>query len=121
MAGSPSLGDFEQLILLALVRLGDEAYGVSIHNEIVRRAKRDVTIAAVYKTLERLEDKGFALSTVGEPTAERGGRRKKYFRIQPAGRRALAHALASLRRMSEGLPLEADPAFAAEPLHREKP
>ena len=121
MAVSPSLGDFEQLVLLALVRLGEGAYGVSIHSEIVRRARRDVTVAAVYKTLERLEDKGFAISTVGEPTAERGGRRKKYFRIQPAGRRALAQALASLRRMTEGLPHEFDPAFAAEPLPREEP
>jgi PadR family transcriptional regulator, regulatory protein PadR len=106
---APSLGEFEQLVLLALVRLGDEAYGVSIHNELLRRARRDVTVAAVYKTLERLEDKGLAVSRVGEPTAERGGRRKKYFRIQPAGRRALSHALGSLRRMTDGLPRELDP------------
>ena len=104
-----TLGDFEQLILLALVRLGDQAYGVSIHAEIVRRARRDVTIAAVYKTLERLEDKGLAASSIGQPTAERGGRRKKFFRIQPAGRRALSHALASLRRMADGLSPELDP------------
>jgi PadR family transcriptional regulator len=110
-----SLGDFEQLILLALVRLGDAAYGVSIHHEIVKRARREVTIAAVYKTLERLEDKGLAVSTVGEPTAARGGRRKKYFRIQPAGRRALTHALASLRRMTDGLPRELDPLADLEP------
>jgi DNA-binding PadR family transcriptional regulator len=105
-----SLGDFEQLILLALVRLGDEAYGVSIHNEILRRAKREVTVAAVYKTLERLELKGLAASALGEPTAERGGRRKKYFRIQPAGRRALAHALGALQRMAEGLAPDLEPA-----------
>lgn len=110
-----SLGDFEQLVLLALVRLKDEAYGVTIHDEIVRRARRDVTVAAVYKTLERLEDKGLAVSSIGEPTAERGGRRKKYFRIQPAGRRALAQALASLRRMTEGLPAELDPLADMEP------
>jgi DNA-binding PadR family transcriptional regulator len=109
MGGSPAtLGDFEQLVLLALVRLGDRAYGVSIHDEIVRRARRDVAVAAVYKTLERLEDKGLAVSSVGEPTSERGGRRKKYFRIQPAGRRALTHALASIRRMSAGLPADLD-------------
>jgi DNA-binding PadR family transcriptional regulator len=90
------------------VRLGDDGYGVSIHNEIVRRAGRDVTVAAVYKTLERLEVKGFAVSTIGEPTAERGGRRKKHFRIQPSGRRALAHALGSLRRMADGLPVDLD-------------
>jgi PadR family transcriptional regulator, regulatory protein PadR len=115
MATENSLGEFEQLILLALVRLGDRGYGVSIHDEIVKRAGRDVTVASVYKTLERLEVKGFAVSAVGEPTAERGGRRKKYFRIQPAGRRALAHALASLRRMTAGLAHEIDP-FPADPL-----
>jgi hypothetical protein len=73
MRQEPTLGDFEQLILLALVRLADQAYGVSIHDEIVRRARRDVTVAAVYKTLERLEDKGLIVSTLGPPTAERGG------------------------------------------------
>ena len=99
-----SLGDFEQLVLLALLRLGDRAYGVSIHQEIKRRARRDVTIAAVYKTLERLEIKGLAASALGEPTSERGGRRKKYFRIEPSGRRALKNALASLWRMTYGLP-----------------
>jgi PadR family transcriptional regulator len=102
----PPLGDFEQLVLLALVRLGDRAYGVAIHHEIVERAGRDITVAAVYKTLERLEDKGFAASSLGEPTAERGGRRKKFFRIQPPGRRALRHAIASLRRMATGLPAD---------------
>ena len=108
MATPAPLGDFEQLVLLALVRLGDRAYGVAIHAEIVARAGRDVTVAAVYKTLERLEDKGFAASSLGEPTAERGGRRKKYFRIQPAGRRALRHAIVALRRMSDGLPADLD-------------
>jgi DNA-binding PadR family transcriptional regulator len=110
-----SLGDFEQLVLLALVRLKEDAYGVTIHEEIVRRARRDVTIAAVYKTLERLEDKGLAASTVGEPTAERGGRRKKFFRIQPAGRRALTHALAAIRRMTDGLAPDLDPLSNTEP------
>jgi len=108
--GTPpaSLGDFEQLVLLALVRLGDRGYGVSIHNEIKRRARRDVTVAAVYKTLERLENKELAVSAVGEPTSERGGRRKKYYRITPAGRRALRHAISSLWRMTYGLPREFD-------------
>jgi DNA-binding PadR family transcriptional regulator len=108
MGGPPPLGDFEQLVLLALVRLGDEAYGVAVHNEIVERGGREVTVAAVYKTLERLENKGFAASRLGEPTAERGGRRKKFFLIQPAGRRALRHAIASLRRMADGLPADLD-------------
>ena len=111
----PTLGEFEQLVLLALVRLGDQAYGISIHGELQRRARRDVTVAAVYKTLERLEDKGLIASTIGEPTAERGGRRKKFFRIQPAGRRALCHALASLRRMADGLAPDLDPLTDTEP------
>ena len=114
-SSSPALGDFEQLILLALVRLGDQAYGVSIHQEIVRRARREVTIAAVYKTLERLEDKGLIASTIGQPTAERGGRRKNYFLVQPAGRRALRHALASIRRMADGLAPDLDPLTDFEP------
>jgi len=107
MGTAQSLGEFEQLVLLALVRLADDGYGVSIHAEIVRRARRDVSVAAVYKTLERLEQKGLAISRLGESTAERGGRRKKHFRIQPAGRRALKQALASIRRMTDGLPGDA--------------
>lgn len=83
-------------MLLALVRLGDRGYGIANHAEIVERAGRDVSVAAVYKTLDRLEDKGLAASSLGEPTVERGGRRKKFFRIQPAGRHALRHAIASL-------------------------
>jgi len=104
----PSLGDFEQLVLLALVRLGRDGYGVSVHNEIRRRARREVTLAAVYKTLERLEKKGLASSEMGEPTSERGGRRKKYYRIEPSGRRALKNAVSALWRMTYGLPGEFD-------------
>jgi PadR family transcriptional regulator PadR len=99
----PPLGDFEQLVLLSLIRLGDEAYGVPIRHEIRTRGGRDVTLGSVYKTLERLELKGYVSSSVGEPTAERGGRRKKFYRITPAGTRVLRHALASLRRMAAGL------------------
>src|SRR5690242_10198073 len=106
-ASEPALGEFEQLVLLALVRLGDRAYGVTVREEIARRARRDVSLGAVYKTLERLEDKGLVSSTIGEPTPERGGRRKKFFRIAPSGARALRHALAALRRMADGLVWEA--------------
>jgi len=112
-APAPSLGEFEQLVLLALVRLGDDGYGVSIHQEILRRARREVSVAAVYKTLDRLEQKGLAVSVLGEPTPERGGRRKKYFRIQPAGRRVLKASLASIGRMADGL--AGTPAFDIEP------
>jgi PadR family transcriptional regulator PadR len=97
------LGDFEQLVLLALMRQGTDAYGVSIATEIGDRAGREVSIGAVYKALDRLETKGFVASEVGEPTPERGGRRKKFFRLLPAGQRALRASLAALARMSDGL------------------
>ncbi len=97
------LGEFEQIVLLALVRLGAEAYGVSICEDIASRTSRDVSLGAVYKTLERLEDKGFIASRVGEPTAERGGRRKKHYRVLAAGQRTLAASIGALRAMTEGL------------------
>jgi len=102
--GSPlSLGEFEQLVLLALLRLGEQAYGVTVHAEIAGRTGRATSLAAVYKTLERLEDKGFVSSKVGEPTARRGGRRRKHFRLEPAGARALRQALWALDRMTADL------------------
>jgi len=70
-------GSFEQLVLLALMRLGADGYGVSIADDIAERTRRDVSLGAVYKTLERLEDKGLVASRIGDPTPERGGRRKK--------------------------------------------
>jgi DNA-binding PadR family transcriptional regulator len=97
------LGDFEQLVLLALVRLRDEAYGVAVQHEIAHRARRPASLGAVYKTLTRLEDKGFVTVWIGEPTARRGGRRKKYYRILPAGRAELRRSLAGLRGMTRGL------------------
>ena len=97
------LGEFEQVVLIALVRLGSDAYGVAIADEIHDRTRRDVSLGAVYKTLERLETKGLAVSRVGEPTAERGGRRKKHYRISAAGQRELRHSLRSLRSMVAGL------------------
>lgn len=100
------LGEFEQLVLLALVRQGDDAYGVSICQDIVDRTGRDVSLGAVYKTLERLQDKGLILSRVGEPTPERGGRRKKYYRLLGAGQRALRQSLAAIRNMTDGLESE---------------
>lgn len=100
------LGEFEQLVILAVIRVGDEAYGVPIHEELSSRARRAVSVAAVYKTLERLEAKGYVSSRIGEPTAERGGRRRKYFTIEAAGRAALRDSLAALRRMTAGI--EAD-------------
>jgi DNA-binding PadR family transcriptional regulator len=97
------LGEFEQLVLLALVRLGAEAYGVSIRDEIEREAGRDVALGAVYTTLFRLENKGLISSRLGEPSPQRGGRRKKYYRTEALGRRELAASLRALRRMTRGL------------------
>ncbi len=97
------LGEFEQFVLLALLRLQDNAYGVTICRDIARRTGRDVTLGAVYKTLGRVEDKGYVSSRIGAPTAERGGRRKKFYDLEPLGYRALAHSLDALLRMSKGL------------------
>lgn len=104
-----ALGELEQLVLLALVRLGDAAYGVSVHEEIERRAGRPVALGAIYKTLARLEAKGLASAWLGEPTAERGGRRKRHYRVLAPGRHALAASLAAIRRMTTGLALEQAP------------
>ena len=97
------LGEFEQAVLFALVRLGPEAYGATIRREIEQRTGRELSISATYVTLERLEAKGYVRSRVGEPTAERGGRRRKHFVLTPAGRKALAHAYRSFTAMVEGL------------------
>jgi DNA-binding PadR family transcriptional regulator len=99
------LGEFEQLVLLAILRAGEDAYGVPIRHAIVDRSGRDVSLAAVYKTLTRLEDKGFVVARVGEPTAERGGRRKRYYAVTAAGRRSLRQSVEVLRRMARGLDL----------------
>jgi PadR family transcriptional regulator, regulatory protein PadR len=97
------LGEFEQLVLLALVRLGSGAYGATVRREIEERARRSVSISAVYTTLERLEQKGLVHSWVGEPTAQRGGRRRKHFELLPAGARALKLAYDAFTNMSAGL------------------
>jgi len=97
------LGEFEQLVLLALVRLGTEAYGVAIRDEIEQRTGRNVALGAVYTTLLRLEDKRLVATRLGEPTPQRGGRRKKYYRPLAAGRRELATSLDALRSMTRGL------------------
>jgi DNA-binding PadR family transcriptional regulator len=103
MGKRESLGDFEQLVLLAVLRLGHDAYGTRIKEEIESRAERSCSAGALYTTLERLEGKGFIESWVGEATPERGGRAKKYFRVQTAGSAALKQAFAATARMVQGL------------------
>jgi DNA-binding PadR family transcriptional regulator len=103
--GSDYLGEFEQIVLLAVLRLGDEAYGVPIRQEIELRAKRKVTIGALYATLDRLEDKGYLHSWFADPTPRRGGRSKRYFKVLPAGQQALVRCKTMLDRMWFGLRL----------------
>jgi DNA-binding PadR family transcriptional regulator len=97
------LGSLEYIVLLAVVRLGSDAYGMTVRQEIEDRVGRNLSIGAVYATLERLEAKRYLSSTVGEPTAARGGRSKRLFRIEAAGQRALKTSDETIRRMSTGL------------------
>jgi PadR family transcriptional regulator, regulatory protein PadR len=97
------LGDFEQLVLMGVLRLGDGAYGAAIRQEIHARSGRDVSINAVYTTLDRLEHKGLVRSWVGEPTAQRGGRRRKFYALRPTGLAALRQAYRTFTAMADGL------------------
>ena len=97
------LGSLEHIVLLALVRLEGNAYGMLVRREIERRTGRDVSIGAVYATLERLQSKGYISSVTGEPTPERGGRAKRLFRVEAAGDRALLVTEQTIRSMSAGL------------------
>ena len=97
------LGEFEQLVLLAILRLGDDAYGMRIRRELEERAGRATSIGALYLTLERLETKGFVKSTLGDPTQERGGRPKRFFTVNPAGRQMLRDSMKALQNMTRGL------------------
>jgi PadR family transcriptional regulator, regulatory protein PadR len=97
------LGEFEQIVLLALLRLGDDAYGVQVRREIEARTGRETSVGAVYATLDRMEEKGYVSSRLGEATAERGGRAKRIFRAEPDGVYALRQSQEAIRRMSKGL------------------
>jgi DNA-binding PadR family transcriptional regulator len=103
MAPAAVLGEFEQLVLIALVRLGRDGYGAAIALEIEQQAGRAVSVSAVHTTLDRLEAKGFVRSRLGESTPQRGGKRKRHYAVQPPGIRALQASLRALRRMTDGL------------------
>ncbi len=99
-----TLGEFEQSVLFALLQLeSEEAYGVSIRHAIEERTGRTVSSGAVYTVLDRLRDQGLVHSWVGDPTAERGGRRKRLYRLEPLGLEALGEAVRIFRSMSHGL------------------
>jgi DNA-binding PadR family transcriptional regulator len=104
-----ALGDFEQLVLLGVLRLVESAYGAAIRQEIHARSGRDVSINAVYTTLDRLERKGLLRSWTGEPTAVRGGRRRKFYALRPAGVSALRQSYQALTSMAEGLEHRLEP------------
>ena len=97
------LGSLEYIILLALVRLDGSGHGTMVQREIEERTGRDVSIGAVYATLERLEGKGYIRSFTGEPTPERGGRAKRIFQIEADGKRALQISDQTIRSLRTGL------------------
>lgn len=103
------LGKLEQVVLLAVMRVGQHAYGVPVHDEIQTRAGRDLTLGTIYKTLSRLEEKGLVASHVGEPTSERGGRRTRCYVVTAAGKRSLHATFKTLRRMASGLDMGFEP------------
>ena len=104
-----SLGEFEQIVLLAVLRLGDEAYGVTILGEIAAKTGRNPSPGALYTTLHRMEDKGLVTFRDGSPTPERGGRAKRFVTVTREGRNALASAQAAYRSLLQGLDLLPNP------------
>ena len=108
MAGEPSLGEFEQIVLLAVLRLKGQAYGVSIRAEISQRTNREPASGALYTTLDRLEQKGLLKSRIGEPTPQRGGRAKRYYEITTSGAAAITRAQRAFRNMLHGLTFPGD-------------
>jgi len=104
MAAAPSLSNFELMVMLAIIRKGDEAYGVSISNEIESRTGGPVLLGSVYDALGRLEEKGLIRSSLGEATAERGGRAKRHFRATTGGLRLVRDTQRSLIQLWKGLP-----------------
>jgi PadR family transcriptional regulator PadR len=97
---SESVGQFEQLVLTAILSLRDDAYGVSIHSKIEDLAKpKAVSLGAVYVTLDRLEDKGYLASWLSHPTPERGGRAKRFYRLEALGERVLRESAVTAKRV----------------------
>lgn len=100
MASQPSIGQFEQLVLTAILKCGQNAYGVTIHNTVeALSGGKTVSLGAVYATLDRLEDKGLIASWLADPTPERGGRSKRHYRLESNGERALRESALTARRI----------------------
>jgi PadR family transcriptional regulator PadR len=105
MSNRDYLGEFEHIVILGLLRLGDRAYGVTVRQEIEARTGREVSIGAIYATLDRLEGKGYVKSQFGEPTPERGGRSKRFFRVTAKGMSAVNRTHRAIQSMTQGLEL----------------
>ncbi|HYL83476.1 MAG TPA: helix-turn-helix transcriptional regulator [Candidatus Angelobacter sp.] len=103
MSNRDYLGEFEHVVLLAVLRLHDQAYGVTVRQEIEARTRREVSIGAIYATLDRLQAKGYVQSRAGDPTPERGGRSKRFFRVTAQGVSAVNRTHRALQRLAEGL------------------
>jgi DNA-binding PadR family transcriptional regulator len=103
MRSPQRLGNFEQSVLLAIVHLRDDAYGVTIRREIDARTGRSVAVGALYTALERLERRGLVRSTTSDPTPQRGGRSKRHFTLRPAGAAALERSRQMMDRMWAGI------------------
>jgi PadR family transcriptional regulator PadR len=100
---APSLGDFEQIVLLAILRVAENAYGVTIRAEIAACTNREPAPGALYTTLDRLEEKGMVSSRLGDPTPQRGGRAKRFFTVTASGLAAVMQAQRSYQRLLKGL------------------
>lgn len=108
MPKKDTLSELEELLLLAVMRLGPDSYGVTIRREIGARTGRDLSLGAIYPTLDRLEDKGLVISWRGEPTGMRGGRSRRHFRLKPEGRKALLRSRELIAAMWDGFEPESD-------------
>ncbi len=108
MSKGEYLGEFEQMVLLALLRLKEHAYGVTVRQEIQSRTNRSVAIGAVYACLERLERKGYVVSSISDPQPVPGGRSRKYFRFTRAGSEAMQQSREMVQRMTEGLSVDSE-------------
>ncbi len=106
MSRNEFLGEFEQIVLLTVARLGDAGYGMAIRQEIEDRVGRSVAIGSVYAALDRMERKGFLTSDVGDPSPVRGGRAKRYYALQSPGAEALAHSRDVLDGLWDGLTID---------------
>jgi len=99
------LGEFEQIVLLAILRLRDDAYGVTIRSEIATRTGREIARGALHTTLDRLEEKGCLASRMGDPTPQRGGRAKRYYTVTALGIKSVTDAQRAFQNLLEGLPI----------------